>query len=328
MIKKLTLMVFLFVALVSVGFAAEPLTLIPEGMTFVANINWGKLLTSEAMKKQFDDMLAKQSPEQKKSYEEFVTKTGMDPLKDLKEVTMFVDAKADEKTQKPRGGVLLTGTFDAAKIIKSIQENKDAAKDATIEKFEGLDCIKGKKDPDTLGLFLDANTILIGGTAVAKDVVAIKAGKGKAISGDAAFSGILGKADKAATLWGAAMIPASLKDQVRNNPQAAFLGFLNSVMFAFNYENDLTFSLIADVDKKENMEAVMTNLNGYLGILKVTGAQSPEAMEILNMIKVESADNTAKVTLNVTKAKLDEVKKKIEDKMKATQGGAAAPDKK
>ncbi|HNW34577.1 MAG TPA: hypothetical protein PKM25_06580, partial [Candidatus Ozemobacteraceae bacterium] len=117
------------------------------------------------------------------------------------------------------------------------------------------------------------------------------------------------------------------KDQAKANPQAAPLAAVNSLFFSFNYDANLTFNFTGEVDKKENMDAVMTSLNGFLAMVKMLAGQTPEAAEILNMIKVEAVETAAKITLNVPKAKLDEVRKKIEERMKAAPAPAAEPSK-
>ncbi len=327
--KKLSLMTaFLFVAMTFAAYAGSVLDLIPMDTALVVNMNFGKLLSTEAIKKQVDEGMSKQTPEQKKAYTDFVTKTGIDPLKNLKEVVVFIAGKAEGKADKPKGGVFITGAFDIEKILKAIKDDPKAAADTVIEKFEGFDAIKGKKDPESIGIFLDNGTALIGNTDVVKSVAEVKAGKGKNLSNNTAFGNVLKKTDANASVWGVGLIPQTLKDQAKANPQAAPLAAINALFFSFNYDPDLNFSFTGEVDKKENMDAVMTSLNGFLAMIKMMGAQSPEAAEVLNLIKVEAADTSAKVSLNVAKAKLDEIKKKIEEKMKAAPAPAVAPEKK
>jgi len=326
MIKKLTLVaVFIFVANF-VAFAGV-LDFIPEDTALVVNVNFGKLLATEAIKKQVEENMAKQTPDQKKAFDDFVAKTGIDPLKSLKEVIIFVSGKSDAKNDKPKGGVIVTGNFDVPKILKAIKEDPNASKDTIIDKFEGLDAVKGKKEQDSMGVFLDGSTALIGNNDVVKLVVDVKNGKAKGLSTNASFGNVLKKADVAASIWGVGLIPQALKDQAKANPQAAPLAAINALFFSFNYDPDLSFNFTGEVDKKENVDQVMTSLNGFLAMIKMMAAQSPEAAEVLNMIKVEAVDTAAKITLNVSKAKLDEIKKKIEEKMK-NPPAQPAPEKK
>jgi len=324
MAKKILLAtVFLFVLSGFTAFAADLTQLVPETAAFIFSINMGKIVSSESVKKQIDDGLAKQTPDQKKVFDEFVQKTGIDPFKHLKEIVVFLSAK-DPKAEKQEGGVLINGTFEVAKILDAIKNDEKAKQDVIVDKLDGLDVIKGKKETDMMGLFLDGNTGVVGANASVKAVIDVKNAKAKNITTNAAFANLLKKVDTSASVWGAGLIPQTIKDklaeQAKNNPQTGPLAALNAIFFSFNFETDLIVNVTGEVDKKESMEALMTSVNGFLAMLKMLAGPTPEAVEILNMIKVEGADTAAKITLNVPKAKLDEVKKKIEERMKAGPG--------
>ncbi|MFZ2957106.1 MAG: hypothetical protein WA705_09470 [Candidatus Ozemobacteraceae bacterium] len=324
MLKKISFVTMLFVlALSASAFAGDLMGLLPQDTAFIVNVNMGKMLTTDMVKKQVEDGLAKQSPEQKKSYDEFVSKTGLDPLKNIQEIMVYVVGKVDPKAEKPEVGVLINGSFDVAKILKAVSEDPKAKEDTIVEKFEGFDAIRGKKEADGTAVFLDANTVVIGTAPALKAVVAVKNGKGPSLATNAAFANLLKKADIGASVFGVGLMPASLKEQAKANPQAAPLAAINALFFAFNYDNDLTFNFTGELDKKESLEGVMTSLNGFLAMVKMIAGQSPEAGEVLNMIKIEGAETTAKITLKVAKAKLDEIKKKIEEKAKS--GALALP---
>ncbi len=315
--KRFFVTVLLLAATAMSAMAGDLMQLVPENTAFLLNVNLGKMFTTEAIKKQIDEGMSKQPADQKKAFDEFVAKTGIDPFKHLKNIVVFSAAKADPKAEKQDAGVLIDGSFEVAKILEAIKADKKAAEDVTIEKYEGLDAVKAKKEADGMAVFLDNTTIVLGTAPAIKSVVDVKGQKGKNVSANAAIGSLLKKVDTAATLWGVGMIPQALKDQAKANPQAAPLAAVNSLFFSFNYDADLTFNFTGEVDKKENMDAVMTSLNGFLAMVKMLAGQTPEAAEILNMIKVEQAETAAKITLSVPKAKLDEVRKKIEDRMKA-----------
>ncbi|MBF0547942.1 MAG: hypothetical protein HQM08_26130 [Candidatus Riflebacteria bacterium] len=316
MLKRVIFLAVSFLFVINMSFAGDLLSLTPDDAAFVVNVNLEKMLSSEVIKKQIDDNMAKQTPEQKKSFDEFVAKTGIDPFKHIKGLLIFIGNKVDEKTQKPNAAVLIDGTFDSEKIIKAIKEDPKASEDAVIEKFEGLDCIKGKKNADGVGVFLDPNSAVIGNPDSIKTVIGVKKGTGKNIKTNANLDALLKKADTSAAIWGAGLLPAQLKEQAKNNPQMQPLAAINALFFAFNYDKDLNFDFTGELDKKESLEGVMTSLNGFLAMIKMMAGQSPEAAQILNLIKVEGADTTAKITLKVPQATLDELKKKIEEKIK------------
>ncbi len=322
MLKRVLALTFVLVLASScAALAGDLLQMVPETSNFVFGINLGKILKSPQVQKQVEEGMAKQTPEQKKLYDEFVQKTGLNPLQHLQQLVIFASGNVDPKEGKPEAGVLIDGTFDTAKIIATIKGDEKAAADVEITKFEGFDCIKAKKENEGMALFLDGNTAVVGSVEALKAVVAVKGGKSKAIASHAAVGNLLKKVDTSASFWGVGLIPQSLKDKAKENPQAAPLAALNAFFLAFNYENDLSFNFTGEVDDKKNMDGVMTSLNGFLAMIKMIAGQTPEAAEVLNMIKVEAVDTAAKITLAVPKAKLDEIKKKIEDRMKAAPQG-------
>ena len=193
----------------------------------------------------------------------------------------------------------------------------------TIEKFEGFDSFKSKKEDDATGVFIDNNTVLLGNTPVVKSVIDVKNGKAKDIANNASFKALLAKVDTTASIWGAGVIPQTMKDQAKANPQAASLANVNTISFSLNYDKEIAFNFMGEVDKKENMDQVMTSLNGFLAMVKMIGGQNPQAAEVLNMIKLEADGTTAKISMKVTAEKIEEIKKKIQDQIK--QGAAGAP---
>ncbi len=303
------------------AFAADLIQLVPETSSFVFAINLEKILKTDAIKKQVEEGMAKQTPEQKKLYDEFIAKTGLNPLQHLQQIMIFASGQIDPKLGKPEAGVLINGTFDVAKIIAAIKADEKAAADVNIDKFEGFDCIKAKKEAEGMALFLDGNTGVVGSNEALKSVVGVKKGTTKNITANAAFGNLLKKVDTSASFYGVGLIPETLKAKAKENPQAAPLAALNAFFLSFNYDNDLVFSFNGEVDDKKNMDGVMTSLNGFLAMIKMIAGQTPEAAEILNMIKIESTDTSARISLSVPKAKLDEVKKKLEERMKAAPQG-------
>ncbi len=318
MIRKLLLVTALMVAFTGSSiFGADLLQLIPEEADFVFEINVGKLTNSPEVKKAFVDNMAK-SPEQKKAFDEFVKNTGFNPMENLKKVVIFSSGKVvDKKAQN--AGAIFEGDFTPSKIMEAIKKDEKASKDVEFSKIEGFDAMIPKSKKDGFGVFLDNNTAVVGAEKGIMSVIAVKKGKAKNISNKKSFFAVLSKVDHNATLSGAGNIPAELKAKVKANPQAAPLAALNFFHFSFNHGDTIEFNFNGEVDKKENVETVMTSLNGFLAMLKMFAGQAPEAAEVLNMVKLTSAETSVKISLNVPKAKLEEIKKKMEDRIKQMQ---------
>lgn len=316
MFKRLMLVAALLIAFTgSAVFSADLMQLIPQEADFVFQVNVGKFLATPEVKKALMDNLEK-SPEQKKAYDEFVANTGFNPMESLAQFVVFTSGKVDPKNPSQMAGAIIEGKFDPAKITEAIKKDPNAAKDVEITKVDGFDAIVPKNKKDGFGIFLDASTVVVGAEPGVNAVKDIKMGKGKNIAERKDFYAILQKLDAQATVSGAGMIPAELKEKVKQNPQAAPLASLNYFFFAFTHGENIIFNFNGEVDKKENVENVMTALNGFLAMLKMFAGQAPEAAEVMNMIKLSANETTVQISLNVPKAKLEEIKAKMEQRVK------------
>ena len=119
-----------------------------------------------------------------------------------------------------------------------------------------------------------------------------------------------------ATLSGAGLMPAELKEKMKKNPQAAALAAIDYFFFDFTNADNIVLNFNGEVDKKENLDSVSTALNGFLAMAKMFTAQAPEAAEILNTIKVTSSGKSVQIAMNVPKEKLEEIKKRVEERVK------------
>jgi len=316
MFKKLMLVAALLFAFAgSAVFAADLMPLIPQEADFVFQVNVAKFLATPEVKKALEENLQK-NPDQKKAYDEFMAKTGFNPMEGLSQFVVFTSGKVDPTNPSQMAGAIIEGKFDPAKITEAIKADKDAAKDVEITKIDGFDAIVPKNKKDGFGIFLDAATAVVGAEPGVNAVKAVKMGKGKAVTERKDFYAILQKLDAQATISGAGMIPTELKEKVKQNPQAAPLAALNYFFFGFTHGENIIFNFNGEVDKKENVENVMTALNGFLAMLKMFAAQAPEAAEIMNMIKLAANETTVQISLNVPKAKLEEIKAKMEQRVK------------
>jgi hypothetical protein len=326
MMKKLMLVTVLLVAFASSAiFAADLFQLVPQDADFVIQVNVNKILTSPEAKKALMENLEK-SAEQKAAFDEFVKNTGFNPMENLNQIMVFSSGKIDPKKPSQMAGALLDGKFDTAKILAAISKDEKAAKEVEIKKIDGFDAVVPKNKKDGYGMFLDATTAVVGAEEGVMKVKEIKTGKAKGIEARKEFFDILKKVDLKATVSGAGLIPADLKDKVKANPQAAPLAALNYFFFSFNHGENIDFKFNGEVDKKENVETVMTSLNGFLAMLKMFAGQAPEAAEVLNMIKLTANGTTVAINLNVPRAKLEEIKKKMEERIKQMKQQGAAEE--
>lgn len=318
MFKKIMLTAALAVAVSSQALFATDITkLIPEDSDFVFKINVAKILAMPEVQKQIKDNFEKQ-PDQKKTYEELKAKSGFDPLTDISNVTLFSSGKAVEG-QEALGGALIEGKFDIEKIVKVIQEDESAAKDVTVTKVDGYNCVVPKNSKEGYGMFLDNQHIVVGSQAGVDAVKLIGLGKAKTVETNKSFLDVLNKVDTKSTVSGAGLLPASFKTKCAQNPNAAFLANVNSFYFDFNNDDNMIFNLNAEVDKADNVNNVLTQINGYIAMVKMFASQVPEIQEAVNMLTATNEGTTIKLNLNIPAAKVKEIKAKLEERAKKMQ---------
>ena len=299
-------------------FAADMTKLIPEDTDFLLQINVSKILALPEVQKQINDEFEKQ-PEQKKTYEELKAKSGFDPLKDLNNVVLFSSGKAEEG-KEALGGALIEGKFDVEKIVKVIKEDENAAKDVNLTVVDGFNCVVPKNNKDGYGMFLDNQYVVVGSQSGVDAVKAVKMGKGKTIETNKDFLAIINKIDSKATVSGAGILPKTFKDKCAQNPNAAALANINTFFFDFNNDKNMVFNLNAEVDKAENVNNVMTQINGYLAMIKMFAGQAgPEIAEAVNMLTATNTGTTIKLSLDIPAEKVAEIKAKIQERAKQLQ---------
>lgn len=319
MIRKLLLVTALLVAFVAPSASASELfKLVPQEADFVFHINVGKFLSTEAVKTSIMDNLSAQT-EQKEAFDKFVKKTGFNPFENLTKVVIFSSGKVNPAVPGQFAGAIFQGKFDTAKILEAIKEEPEASKEVEIKKIDGFDAVIPKNTREGFGIFLDASTVVIGAEHGVMAVKDVKLKKAKNIAERKDFFKVVSALNTNATICGAGNIPEELKAKVRENPQAAPLAALNYFFFSLDQDDNIVFDFNGVVDKKENVETVLTSLNGFLAMLKMFTAQAPEAAEILNLVKISAKEKTVQVNLNVPKATLDKIKAQMEARMKSMQ---------
>ena len=229
-------------------------------------------------------------------FEEFKTKSGFDPFKDIRNVAIFTSGKIVEN-QEALGGVLVEGTFDIQKFVGAIKDDKSAIQDVTPTVIDGFTCIVPKNAKEGYAIFLDKNYLVVGSQAGCDAVKAIKMAKAKAIQ-NKAFLSVMSKVDSAATLSGVGLLPKTLKDKCLENPNLAFIANIDSFFFDFNNDKNMVFNFNAQIDKEENVNPVVTQLTGLVQMIKmIASSQLAEAAEVMNKIAITSEKNIVKIKL-------------------------------
>jgi len=287
--------------------------IVPQHAPFVLEINVPKIANLDVMQK----LLETAGVDQKKSFDEFVTKTGIDPKKNLKTVLVFVNDMADPETGRPNPGILFQGDFDTSKIIEMVKGDAELSAQVTIDKVEGFDAIRAKSSDAGISVFLDKNTIVLGASKVVDAVAKVKAGKEKGIMTNLTFSNVVGQADKTAGLWGGVVVSPEWAKESKGNAAILPLGAVKAVTFSLDYDEEFNFAFAGQVEKKEEISKVKDALKNIADALAGWASDVPEVSKVFKTAKVEAAETTAKLSIQLSKAAFEGMVKKVQAQLSA-----------
>ncbi len=322
--KKLSLLVaiVMFLAAFSTSVQANILTNLPQDSDLVFVINFKQLLSNPNVKKSIDENL-NSSPAGKKKYEEFVKQTGFNLYTDLHSALIFTTGKVMNDMGKQVAGALVTGNFQTEKILNSIKNDEAAAKEVRVGKIGKYDAVIPQKSEDGYGVFLNNKSLLLGSKSGVDAVLNVINKKAPNLSTKKDFAAILSRLNRNATVSGSGIFTQEMKNSIKSNPQFSVLSAINYFLFDFTSAENIAFNFNAEVDDVKNVEGVSTALNGFLAMAKMFAAQVPEVGEILNSIRVTSKGKNVQIAVNISKAKLEEIKKKIEERSKQIESQGA-----
>lgn len=231
-------------------------------------------------------------------------------MKDINKIIFFASGKED------LSGALIEGKFDINKIINLIKENENAKKDVEVTVVDGFYCFVSKNNKEGYGMFLDNQFVVVGSQLGVNAVKDIKMGKGKTIETKKALVDFLNKVDVNATISGAGLLPVAFKEKCKKNPNATDIAYIDSFCFDFNYDKDVVINWGSQVDKSENVNAVMTSFRGYVSMIKMFASQIPEVLDAVSPIKVTNEGTFIKMNLNIPDYKVSKIKAKLEERTK------------
>lgn len=310
----------------TLGINQEAMKVVPESADFVFKINLSKIMAMPSTVKQIEENFAK-NPEQKKTFDEIKAKTGFDVYKDLNSVVVFASSKvAQSGMQDALAGAIFEGKFDPSKICEVIKADEKATKDVEVTVVDGYNTILPKDKKEGCGVFLNNNLLVTGSMPGADAVKSVFAGKAKSVESRKDFFSVISKLDSKATVTGAGIFPEEFKANMKQNPQAEALSALNYFFFDLSNDDNLVLNFNAEVDDEKNVEKVETSINGFVAMVKMLAAQSPEASQIVNALAVSKEGKTVKLNLNVPAEQMKKIMEALEAKAKQMQnnGGADA----
>jgi len=300
----------------------KALSLLPKDSAFVIVVNMQKVVTTEFYNK------VKEDESRLKEYNEFIEKTGIDPQKDIDRIAISLSEhmKGDDDIV-----ALVFGRFDKDKILSSIKEEaeidvkeylgkeiyvpskhkhheceeeaeheEEVEKEEKEEEAEDKEEEKCSKESDFGLTFLQDNLLVAGDFDNIKKVVDLHKGKGESVEDNQALMDVIKEANQTDTVWGAGLVPEKIKCKADENPMSKAFATITSVVFSINVEKELDALIKLKADSLENVRNLASAINGFIAMGRMSYAEKPEVMELLDGITIEGIEDMVTITMHVS----------------------------
>ncbi len=269
------------------GFAAAALPLVPGDAYLVVNFDFAAIANQPEIKALVETQLNNQND----SYTDFYKRAGIEPARDIKNVTIFVDASE-------RSGIIVDGSFDTGKISELVQSDTEMAGKFTIATIEGMQTVKNTANENANMMFVNKNTVAFGSEDVLKQVATLNAGKGANISANKEFAGMIEKVDTNSQVWGA--VVAGPNWQANVNVPVTGLESMKTAFFSVDYDKEFTMVFTALVGDKAEMPKFTAAMQNLLDAFKGWVASVPEMTEILKSAQIQdNKEDMARIVVSI-----------------------------
>ena len=225
---------------------------------------------------------------------------------------LFFAEVSGSGSQGNYSGAIIEGTFNKSDLIAAIQSASGA--ELTTIKYKDFDIYTGKLQGSAIA-FLDANTLVIGEMQPVKDVIDVKVGDAKALSGEALDTyNQLGSA----LIKLAIVVPPGISEGQLGQSASQLLGNLSAFdkvktvgMSLSKSGGSVALNLKLCTTDSDSAQSVEQNINSLITFAKfVTGTSSNQQQKqtlntLLNNIKVTRSDTCVNVNITATLSQIE-----------------------
>jgi hypothetical protein len=296
------------------GGSSDLLSLLPDNAAAVFSINVKKISQLPVFDKMIEEAEKKEVDKPGKvfeNYQDFVTKTGIDPKKDIYSIAFGVYGQLGARAQDVVFVVNLKYNKDAILALlkeKGAEFTEETYKDVT--KFN----VKEQGDKPMAFSFLNDQTIAGGTPAILNQVIDLSKKTGKSImdnatmktqlesiKGDAIAAFVVGLPEEAKKVHDSGMFKMDL------SKAEAIKGF-------FDYNNKTwTGEIILVSHNEEANQQLVSTLNG---LKMMAGAAGPEVAELVNNLTLTASAHEVKMAVSITEELLEKLQAKVAEKSK------------
>ncbi len=291
-------------------------SMIPDSSAGVIFINFQDLAKMEF----FDKMIKDEKPAKPgatfKDYQDFVTKTGIDPKKDVYSLAIAIFGNIGPANTAD--GVLVAQlNYNKDKILALLQEQKVGF---TQEVYKGITIYKVKEvkqdgtEEENAFAFINESVAAGGKLDGVKKVIDLSKGEGQSIMANAKLKPYIEKFSGLVSF--VFDFPADAKKVHDMGMAKVDLTKAEAIQGNFNFKDNAYMGEINLVcPNQEGNNQLVSTLNGFKGMAGLAGQ---EAVELVGKININASAEKVTLSFNIPSELLDRVKKKLEEKVKMT----------
>jgi hypothetical protein len=299
------------------GAAKEDLALVPKESDIILMANIARMRNTAMWKKLVD--VRDSDVQGKKDYDEFVQKTGLDPFKQLESVfAAFPQGGSDSK----EFAAVIRGTFDEQKLVQWAREQaKKEGRDISTSDYNGKKLYTDTQKGEAFATFLDGKTLIIGGKEWIKKVVDLAAGKGESAKGNSTLAGLLKRARTSDALWGAGVVPPSVRDGFKNDPRLSSAASMKDIFGSIDFAAGVAADLNVDTGSEADAKDLAAKATAQLAEVR----KSPQVMvmglaQYLDVIKIDNKSATFHLALSYNQQQVDDLINRFKGLLKSFGG--------
>jgi hypothetical protein len=282
------------------------LALFPAATQVVVAVDATRLRDSPAAAKLA--ALGTQSPEDKKLLETFAARTGLDPLRQVTNLTLGFPEEA--RAHGEFGLVLRAEALDEARLVAYVRDELQKTGDDLVATPHGKFVLwSTKRDPSLAGFFIDAHTFALGagGWAPRMADLAETARPGDSAATNVDLTHLVEQAAEAHAIWAAAIVPDTARRNLAADPRFAAAASVVTLSIGVDLGKGLDARVVANLasaadaralasratealrDAKRNAQVLMLGLGPYLD--GVTARASDKTFELKATLNEAAVDD-------------------------------------
>jgi hypothetical protein len=254
-----------------------------------------------------DDLIKEEDTYQK--YQEFVTKSGIDPQQDIFYVAVGLISVGMGENQQ--GAAVVNMRYDREKLLSLVQEESE--KEFTTEDYSGF-TIYSVPEEDEVFAFLDDSNVVAGSAGGVKSCIDVMQGAKDNVFQNQALADVLSRTEKDTIFWGAMLIPQDeLSKATEGNPQLKPLENMKAMILNFDHRNaQLMLRIRAEGDNAESNQQISEMLTGFKAMAgMMIPEDKPELGEILQGVTVSHGPDHVKIEATVSDQLIEKLKAEL-----------------